>query len=177
MDGHDDTPRTLKARPYALPLRAGEEDAVGYCLSNVSGGCLREATMGANQTLTVDVLAVDDYDERPVETPSELEALVRLRAELSWTAWKAHPRFKKDRLLREAQRRFGALPAGPRVVVLEPSTPANDAHTPVNTEAELAADELYGEVCDARREAWMDAMDNDESEGGQSAAHGGEDHE
>ncbi|MBI5516602.1 MAG: hypothetical protein HY909_22650 [Deltaproteobacteria bacterium] len=137
--------------------------------------------MGANQTLTVDVLAVDDYDERPVETLAELEALVRLRAELSWTAWKAHPRFKKDRLLREAQRRFAALTAAPTAVVLEPSAPANDTSVPPNPnldpEAELAADELYGEVCEARRQAWMDAMDNDESEGRRTAAHGGEDHE
>lgn len=54
--------------------------------------------------------AVDDYDVRPVESAQELEELVRLRAGLSWSEWKAHPRFKRDRLLREGQRRFGVVP-------------------------------------------------------------------
>ena len=39
------------------------------------------------------------YDEAPVESGLELSELVRLRAELSWADWKAHPRFNKDRVL------------------------------------------------------------------------------
>jgi hypothetical protein len=139
-------------------------------LSNVSVGVLREATMGTNTTLRVDLLAVDDYDERPVETPAELEALVRLRGELTWTAWKAHPRFKKDRLLREAQRRFAA-------VVLPPTAPANDTHEPADPDAELAADEAWSARCDADREAWIDALENDDKLGLPQAVHGGKDHE
>ncbi len=104
----------------------------------------------------------DDYDERPVESLQELEELVRLRAELTWADWKAHPRFKKDRVIREAQRRMG-VPAGDAPVT--PVTPANDV--PANDgaadyEAELRRDEAFVGVCDARRDAWIDAIDQDD---------------
>ena len=66
----------------------------------------------------------DDYDERAVEGLQELEELVRLRAELTWADWKAHPRFKKDRVIREAQRRMG-VPAGDAPIV-PAAPPAND---------------------------------------------------
>lgn len=47
------------------------------------------------------------HDEIPVGSAQELDELARLRAELSYADWKAHPRFKKERVLREAQRKWG----------------------------------------------------------------------
>ena len=115
----------------------------------------------------------DDYDERAVEGQQELEELVRLRAELTWADWKAHPRFKRDRVIREAQRRMG-VPAGdaPIVPAAPPANdvPANDVideEGAVNIDDELARDEAFAAVCDARRDAWIDALDasaNDDTE-------------
>ncbi len=115
----------------------------------------------------------DDYDERAVEGLQELEELVRLRAELTWADWKAHPRFKKDRVIREAQRRMG-VPAGdaPIVPAAPPANdvPANDVideESTMNIDDELSRDEAFATVCDARRDAWIDALDagaNDDSE-------------
>ncbi|MEZ4395059.1 MAG: hypothetical protein R3A48_28610 [Polyangiales bacterium] len=51
---------------------------------------------------------MSDGAETPVESAEELEELVRLRASLTWTRWKEHPRFKRDRVMRDAQRRWGA---------------------------------------------------------------------
>lgn len=106
----------------------------------------------------------DDYDERPIESTLELEELVRLRAELTWGDWKAHPRFKKDRVIREAQRRMG-VPAGDAPVVLSPAVvPANDVArevTMADTDAELAQDGEFATLCDERRDAWMQALDTD----------------
>lgn len=51
-------------------------------------------------------LIVTDYAETPVQSAEELDELVRLRASLSWSRWKEHPRFKRDRVMREAQRRW-----------------------------------------------------------------------
>ena len=100
------------------------------------------------------------YDERRVETAQELDELVRLRAELSYADWKAHPRFKKDRVIREAQRRLGVgggdAPAVPAV------TPANDVgadNDAEDVEAELARDDAFAAFCNARRDAWMDELD------------------
>ena len=47
------------------------------------------------------------YDEVPVGSARELDELARLRAGLSYADWKAHPRFKKERVLREALRQWG----------------------------------------------------------------------
>ena len=47
------------------------------------------------------------HDEIPVGSAQELDELARLRAGLSYADWKAHPRFKKERVLREAQRKWG----------------------------------------------------------------------
>jgi len=105
------------------------------------------------------------YDEAPVESGLELSELVRLRAELSWADWKAHPRFKKDRVLCDAQRRWGAgLDAAPWSAPF--TLPANDippewapSPLPPELEAELAADEVFVTRCDEAFEAWMDALD------------------
>ncbi len=112
-----------------------------------------------NTARTIDADALpDDYDERPIEGAAELEELVRLRAELSWADWKAHPRFKKDRVIREAQRRLG-VPSGDAPVV-PALTPANDVADEVaDEEAALACDELFATLCDARRDAWMERLD------------------
>lgn len=107
----------------------------------------------------------DDYDERPVESTQELEELVRLRAELTWADWKAHPRFKKDRVIREAQRRMG-VPAGDAPVV-PALTPANDVEgcgVPADADAELARDADFATVCDERRDAWMESLDASEND-------------
>ena len=45
--------------------------------------------------------------ETPIDSAQELDELTRLRVELSYADWKAHPRFKKERVLREAQRKWG----------------------------------------------------------------------
>ena len=49
---------------------------------------------------------MSDYAETPVASAEELDELVRLRASLSWSRWKEHPKFKRDRVMREAQRRW-----------------------------------------------------------------------
>lgn len=115
-----------------------------------------------NTARTIDTDALpDDYDERPVENAHELDELVRLRAELTWADWKAHPRFKKDRVIREAQRRLG-VPSGEAPVV-PALTPANDVGEgeAVDEAAELARDDAYATVCDERRDAWVDALEAD----------------
>ncbi len=89
----------------------------------------------------------DDYDERPSRALQELEELVRLRAELTWADWKAHPRFKKDRVIREAQRRMG-VPAGdaPIVPAAPPANdvPAKDVNDPMaDIDAELMRDAAF----------------------------------
>lgn len=112
--------------------------------------------------------AVDDYDERPVESARELEELVRLRAELSWSAWKSHPRFKKDRLIREAQRRYGVVQNAALWAAIGPAVPANDVEpAAVNDDAEaidadreLALDPAFSAVCDASRDAWIEALEH-----------------
>jgi len=110
-----------------------------------------------------------DYDETPVESVLELAELVRLRAELSWADWKAHPRFKKDRVLCDAQRRWGAgLDEAPWAAPFV--APANDipvewapSPLPPELEAELAADEVFSACCDASFALWMAALDADSS--------------
>ncbi len=105
----------------------------------------------------------DDYDERPIESLQELEELVRLRAELTWADWKAHARFKKDRVIREAQRRMG-VPAGDAPVV-PAAAPANDVveegDPMTDIEAELLRDPDFQAVCDARRDAWLEALEGE----------------
>jgi hypothetical protein len=97
------------------------------------------------------------YDERRVETAQELDELVRLRAELSYADWKAHPRFKKERVLREAQRKWGV----PAVEALfwAGLLPANDVQ-PVDAalEASLASDMEFEAFCDERAEAFVAAL-------------------
>jgi len=101
----------------------------------------------------------DDYDERPIEGALELEELVRLRAELTWADWKAHPRFKKDRVIREAQRRLGVANGdAPLVPAVMPSNDVS-THDEVDHDAELSRDEAFVTACDERRDAWMDALD------------------
>lgn len=105
------------------------------------------------------------YDEAAVESGLELSELVRLRAELSWADWKAHPRFKKDRVLCDAQRRWGAgLDVAPWHAPC--SSPANDippewapSPLPPELEAELAADAVFVNRCDEAFEAWMEALE------------------
>ena len=114
-----------------------------------------------NTALVIDAETLpDDYDERPVEGALELEELVRLRAELTWADWKAHPRFKKDRVIRKAQRRLGVAHGDAPLV---PSvTPANDVNThddAVGHDAELSRDEAFIAACDERRDAWMEALE------------------
>jgi len=114
-----------------------------------------------NTALAIDADTLpDDYDERPVEGALELEELVRLRAELTWADWKAHPRFKKDRVIREAQRRLGVAHGDAPLVPAV--TPANDVNTndaAVDPDAELSRDEAFIAACDERRDAWMDALE------------------
>lgn len=132
----------------------------GLC-SGATVRILRVMDDARNTALVIDAETLpDDYDERPVEGALELAELVRLRAELSWADWKAHPRFKKDRVIREAQRRLGIshgdAPAVPAV------TPANDVgadNDAADADAELARDEAFAAFCDARRDAWMDQLD------------------
>lgn len=95
-----------------------------------------------------------DYDELPVQTALELEELVRLRAQLRYDDWKSHPRFKKDRVIREAQRRYG-VPANDAPLFPLFLAPAND----IDAEADLAGDEDYAALCDARREAWISDLE------------------
>lgn len=45
--------------------------------------------------------------ETPVDSAQELDELVRLRVELSYADWKAHPRHRTERVMRDAQRRWG----------------------------------------------------------------------
>lgn len=100
------------------------------------------------------------YDEAPVESPLELEELVRLRGELDWSDWKAHPRFKKERVIREAQRRWGVSgdepPLDPRAL-LAGMHPANDNEAELD--AAMRADGDFLAACDAARDAWIDALD------------------
>jgi hypothetical protein len=94
------------------------------------------------------------YDESRVESAQELDELVRLRAELSYADWKAHPRFKKERVLREAQRKWGV----PAVEALFWSglIPANDVlSADADAEASLAGDMEFEAFCDERREAFV----------------------
>ncbi len=117
-----------------------------------------------NTALAIDAETLpDDYDERPIEGALELEELVRLRAELSWADWKAHPRFKKDRLIREAQRRLGVVGDAPAVPA---AAPANDVHDdPADLADELARDADFAAFCDERRDAWVDALDASNADG------------
>jgi len=94
------------------------------------------------------------YDESRVESAQELDELVRLRAELSYADWKAHPRFKKERVLREAQRKWGV----PAVEALFWSglIPANDVlPADADAEASLAGDMEFEAFCNERREAFV----------------------
>lgn len=52
-------------------------------------------------------IAAEAHDESPVQSPKELDELLRLRAELSYADWKAHLRFKRERVMREGQRKWG----------------------------------------------------------------------
>ena len=99
----------------------------------------------------------DDYDERAVESPRELNELVQLRTELTWSGWKSHPRFKKARVLREALKKFGG-------------SPANDVDPPPVT------DECFTAVCDARRDSWMESIENDKEPAVEPQPAGGSDH-
>lgn len=104
------------------------------------------------------------YDERRVESQHELDELVRLRAELSYADWKAHPRFKKERVLREAQRRWG-VPAVEALFWSE-LLPANDV-LPADPEAALAGDMEFEAFCNERSEAFvaaLETMDEPEAE-------------
>ena len=47
------------------------------------------------------------HSETPIASAQELDELTRLRAELSYLDWKAHPRHRTERVLREAQRQWG----------------------------------------------------------------------
>jgi hypothetical protein len=116
----------------------------------------------AKNILHVTELLADNYEELAVESAHELEELVRLRSDLSWADWKAHPRFKRDRLIREAQRQMGV--PGDSVPVIPVTAPANDtSENPTDTTmAELASDECFATMCDDRRDAWMAAMDDEE---------------
>ncbi len=106
------------------------------------------------------------YDERPVEDAMELHELIRLRTELCWADWKAHTRFKKDRLLCDAARRWGAtgsdsIPFGVFAGLRE-GAPSNDDQAALGDEvlsAALAGDAVYAERCDAQRDAWIEAME------------------
>lgn len=94
------------------------------------------------------------YDESRVESAQELDELVRLRAELSYADWKAHPRFKKERVLREAQRKWGV----PAVEALFWSglIPANDVvPADADAEASLAGDMEFEAFCNERRDAFV----------------------
>lgn len=125
----------------------------------IQAAALHTGLDGARDIVGNDAEALpDDYDERPVESALELEELARLRAELTWADWKAHPRFKKDRVIREAQRRMGVAAGDAPVVPAE--APANDV---VDHEAELARDADFATSCDERRDAWIEALDADES--------------
>lgn len=106
---------------------------------------------------------IDTYDQAPVETAMELDELVRLRAALTWADWKAHPRFKKDRVLREAQRRWGvgALEAPVIPSLLAGFRAANDVDPDADPDAALAADPAFQSVCDARRDAWIEAVESE----------------
>ena len=98
------------------------------------------------------------YDERRVESSQELDELVRLRAELSYADWKAHPRFKKERVLREAQRKWG----GPAVEALFWSglMAANDVlPEDADAEASLAGDMEFEAFCNERRDAFVAALE------------------
>jgi len=98
------------------------------------------------------------YDERRVESSQELDELVRLRAELSYADWKAHPRFKKERVLREAQRKWGV----PAVEALFWSglMAANDVlPEDVDAEASLAGDMEFEAFCNERRDAFVAALE------------------
>jgi len=50
---------------------------------------------------------VSAHSETPVASAQELDELTRLRVELSYLDWKAHPRHRTERVLREAQRQWG----------------------------------------------------------------------
>jgi hypothetical protein len=117
------------------------------------------------------------YDESRVESAQELDELVRLRAELSYADWKAHPRFKKERVLREAQRKWGV----PAVEALFWSglIPANDVlPADADAEASLAGDMEFEAFCDERREAFVAELETmeepTEAEGDEDPAGRGE---
>jgi hypothetical protein len=117
------------------------------------------------------------YDESRVESAQELDELVRLRAELSYADWKAHPRFKKERVLREAQRKWGV----PAVEALFWSglIPANDVlPAAAAAEASLAGDMEFEAFCDERREAFVAELETmeepTEAEGDEDPAGRGE---
>lgn len=122
--------------------------------------------------------ALDTYDLAPVESALELDELVRLRAALTWADWKAHARFKKDRVLREAQRRWG-ISAGeaPKIpAVLAGQTAANDVDPNEDPDRALDEDPAFQSVCDARRDAWIEAMESeamDEEPAGTASRAGG----
>lgn len=147
----DDTRKTTKrAEPTGRKTRPAENDQVV--------GNIADAGVG-NAAPRV----LDTYDVAPLESPLELEEIVRLRAELTWADWKSHPRFKKDRVIREAQRRWGV--ATGEAPLLPPSivaaVAANDTGVPADADAALAADPDFVTVCDARRDGWLAAVDSD----------------
>lgn len=114
---------------------------------------------------------IDTYDVTPIESALELDEIVRLRGELTWADWKSHPRFKKDRMIREAQRRWGVAtgeaPLLPAALAL--ALAANDTDVPTDVDAALAADPDFVTVCDARRDGWIEAMESDGANDDQSA--------
>lgn len=112
------------------------------------------------------------YDERRVESPHELDELVRLRAELSYADWKAHPRFKKERVLREAQRRWG-VPAVEALFWPE-LLPANDV-LPADPEAALAGDMDFEAFCNERTEAFVAALETMDEPADENADEAGSD--
>ncbi len=47
------------------------------------------------------------HSEAPIASAQELDELTRLRMELSYADWQAHPRHRTERVMREAQRQWG----------------------------------------------------------------------
>lgn len=56
------------------------------------------------------------YADTPAATPKELSELEELRGRLSWAEWKAHPLFKKDRVMRESRKIHAPAPGPAREV-------------------------------------------------------------
>lgn len=104
------------------------------------------------------------YDEVPVTSAMELLELVQLRNTLDWGAWKAHPKFKRDRVICEAQRQWGASDAMEWAgLSIDETSPANDNDRDTELAQALREDEDFLAKCDADRGAWIDALDEERS--------------